>query len=55
MTDATQGNDDPREHTREIKGMLREAMEHVRADVPKGSPTRRRRRCSRPPPRCWAA
>jgi hypothetical protein len=37
MTDATECHDDPREHTRKIKGMLREAMDHVRGDVPKVS------------------
>jgi hypothetical protein len=37
MSDTPQGHDDPREHTRKIKGMLREAMDHVRADVPKVS------------------
>ena len=37
MTDATEGHDDPREHTRQIKGMLRETMDHVRQDVPKVS------------------
>lgn len=29
--------DDPRLHTRKIKGMLREAMDHVREDVDKVS------------------
>jgi hypothetical protein len=37
MTDVTQGHDDPREHTRKINSMLREAMDHVREDVPKVS------------------
>ncbi|UGB37315.1 hypothetical protein [Frateuria soli] len=37
MTDATAGHDDPREHTRKIKGMLRETMEHMRKDVPRVS------------------
>lgn len=33
MTDATESRDDPREHTRRIKGMLREARDHVRQGV----------------------
>lgn len=33
MTDATEGHDDSREHARRIKGMLREARDHVRQDV----------------------
>jgi fido (protein-threonine AMPylation protein) len=37
MTEASQGHDDPREHTRKIKSMLRETMEHVRQDVPRVS------------------
>jgi hypothetical protein len=37
MTDATEGHDDPREHTRKIKGMLRQTMEHLRQDVPRVS------------------
>jgi hypothetical protein len=37
MTTPIQGHDNPREHTRKIKGMLREAMDHVRQDVPKVS------------------
>lgn len=37
MTDIPQGHEDPRDHTRKIKGMLRETMDHVREDVPKVS------------------
>ena len=37
MTHATEGHDDPREHTRRIKDMLRQTMEHVRQDVPRVS------------------
>ncbi|NUR23233.1 hypothetical protein [Frateuria sp.] len=37
MTLPMPGHEDPREHTRRIKGMLREAMDLVRQDVPKVS------------------
>jgi hypothetical protein len=33
MNASSQGHEDPRQHTARIKGMLREAMDHVRADV----------------------
>lgn len=37
MTLPMPGHEDPREHTRRIKGMLREAMDLVRQGVPKVS------------------
>jgi hypothetical protein len=46
--------DDPRHHTIKIRGMLNDAIEHVREDVSKIEDPRARP-SSRPPQRFWAA